>query len=71
MFAKLFPGNLSGTDRAIRIGLGIALLLLAFFGPKTAWGYVGLVPLLTALAGTCPLYALFGISSCPVRTPMT
>ena len=67
MFAKLFPSNLSATDRVLRIGLGVALLMLAFVGPKTAWGYLGLVPLVTAFVGTCPLYTVFGFSSC--RTP--
>ncbi len=71
MLAKLFPSNLSSTDRVVRIGLGVALLLLAFFGPKTAWGYLGLVPLITAFAGSCPLYTVFGISSCHPRTKMT
>jgi DUF2892 family protein len=71
MLAKLFPTNLSATDRVLRIGLGVALLVLAFFGPKTAWGYLGLVPLITAFAGSCPLYSVFGISSCDSRTKMT
>ena len=68
MFAKLFPANLSATDRLMRIALGGVVLSLAFFGPKTAWGYLGLVPLLTAFAGSCPLYTLFGFSSCRVET---
>jgi hypothetical protein len=37
-------------------------------GPKTGWGLVGLVPLVTGLAGTCPLYSIFGLSTCP-KTP--
>ena len=71
MFAKLFPTNLSATDRLIRIALGTVLLTLAFFGPKTAWGYLGLVPLVTAFVGSCPLYSLFGFSSCHVGTKAT
>ena len=68
MFAKLFPTNLSAADSLMRIALGGVLLSLAFFGPKTVWGYLGLIPLVTALAGSCPLYTLFGFSSCRTGT---
>jgi hypothetical protein len=51
-------------DRASRVIVGLALLSLAFVGPRTAWGYLGLVPLLTGLIGWCPLYSLLGISTC-------
>ena len=52
-------------DRLSRILLGIALLSLVFIGPRTPWGYFGIVLLLTGLAGWCPLYSLVGISTCP------
>jgi hypothetical protein len=55
-------------DRALRVGLGVALLALVFVGPRSLWGLVGLVPLLTGLVGFCPLYRLLGISTCPVRS---
>ena len=50
-------------DRAFRVVLGLAILSLAFFGPKTLRGYIGLVPLVTGLVGFCPLYRLFGVST--------
>ncbi|MCM2324629.1 MAG: DUF2892 domain-containing protein, partial [Oligoflexia bacterium] len=37
---------------------------LAFIGPETPWGYVGLVPLLTGAFGYCPLYPLIGVRTC-------
>ncbi len=55
-------------DRALRIILGVALLSLVFIGPQTAWGWVGLVPLITGLVGMCPLYRLFGINTCAIRS---
>lgn len=58
--------NAGTLDRTIRIVLGLSLLALAFVGPKTAVGYVGLVPLLTGIVGFCPLYRLVGLSTCPV-----
>lgn len=54
-------------DRIARVLVGLALLSLVFMGPKTAWGWIGLVPLLTGVVGLCPLYALLGISTCPAR----
>lgn len=62
--------NVGTLDRALRVLFGLALLAFAFFsGHPYAWiGYIGIVPLLTALVGNCPLYSLFGISSCPIKT---
>lgn len=61
------PRNEGTIDRALRIILGLVLIALVFVGPQTAWGWLGLVPLLTGLVGFCPLYRLLGISTCPVR----
>ena len=55
--------NIGSTDRHVRIVLGIGLLLIAFEGPRTAWGYIGLVPLITGLFGYCPLYRVIGRKS--------
>src|SRR4029079_5045979 len=65
MLATLFPHNERRADRIIRLVVGLGLLSLVFIGPKTAWGYVGLVPLLTGLIGSCPAYRVFGIDTCP------
>jgi Protein of unknown function (DUF2892) len=51
-------------DRVLRVGLGIALIALVFVGPQTPWGWLGLVPLLTGVAGFCPLYRLVGVNTC-------
>ncbi len=56
-------------DRGIRIVVGIALIAIAFWGPRTPWGFVGVVPLVTGLFGFCPLYRLVGLSTC--RTQAT
>jgi hypothetical protein len=65
---NVFVTNENGIDRAFRVVLGIVLLALVFFGPQTPWGWIGLVPLATGLMGWCPLYRVFGISTCPVKT---
>ena len=61
--------NVGGPDRIIRIVVGLGLLGFAVFSdsPARAWGYVGLVPLLTALIGVCPLYRLVGLNTCPAQ----
>ena len=56
--------NVGSVDRVIRIVVGLGLISLAFWGPKTMWGWIGLVPLGTALVGWCPPYALLGINTC-------
>lgn len=52
-------------DRLIRIAVGLVVLSLAFVGPQTPWGYLGLVPLVTGIVGFCPLYRVVGINTCP------
>ena len=57
--------NVGTIDRILRVVVGLVVLSLVFVGPQTPWGWLGLVPILTGLAGSCPAYALFGISTCP------
>jgi hypothetical protein len=59
--------NVGNADRALRFLIGAAALSLTIVGPKTPWGFLGLVPMLTATLGWCPLYSLLGISTCPTR----
>lgn len=58
--------NVGSMDKGLRIGAGVVLLGLGLFGPLGWWGAIGLVPLLTGLAGTCPAYSLLGRNTCPV-----
>ena len=60
----MFTENVGGFDRFARMLVGTALLAMIFVGPKTLWGLVGLVPLLTGLLRTCPPYRLFGVNTC-------
>ncbi|HHZ10230.1 MAG TPA: DUF2892 domain-containing protein [Rhizobiales bacterium] len=66
----MFKTNVGSADRVIRIVLGVVILSLFFIYPGAWWRYytlIGIVPLLTGLAGTCPLYSILGISTCPAR----
>ncbi len=64
--------NMSNTDRIIRIVIAALLVVLYATGTVTGtWGIVSLVVagifVLTSLVSFCPLYAIFGISTCPVK----
>lgn len=56
--------NVGTVDRIIRLLLGIGLIAIVFVGPQTPWGWIGVVPLVTALLGWCPPYQMLGISTC-------
>jgi hypothetical protein len=64
----MFEINEGTADRAVRFLVGAGVLSLVFIGPKTPWGWVGLVPLLTSLFGWCPLYTVLGIRTCPAKS---
>ena len=67
MLARIFPTNEHAIERVVRIAIGLAALALVFTGPQTPWGLLGVIPLATGILGSCPLYTLFGISTCSVR----
>ncbi|MGA9753419.1 MAG: DUF2892 domain-containing protein [Acidobacteriota bacterium] len=56
--------NIHPIERVVRGVVGLFLISLIFWGPKSLWGLVGLIPLLTALFGWCPPYSLLGINTC-------
>jgi len=62
--------NVGSIDKIARLILALGLFSLFFFleGNARYWALVGLVPLTTALLNTCPLYCLFGLSTCPIKT---
>lgn len=60
--------NIGSLDRVLRIVVGLALIALALgylpgFAPSV-WGWLGLIPLGTAIVGNCPAYSILGISTC-------
>lgn len=67
MLSKILPRNENTTDRILRVLVGAGLVSLVFIGPQTPWGWVGVVPLLTGILGSCPLYTLLGLSTCPMK----
>ncbi|WP_336981700.1 DUF2892 domain-containing protein [Altererythrobacter fulvus] len=63
----MFKTNVGGIDRILRIVVGLALIALVFVGPKTQWGWLGIIPLATGFLSTCPLYSLIGINTCGTK----
>lgn len=59
--------NVGGIDRILRIVVGLVLITLAATGTVSAWGWIGVVPLLTGLIRWCPIYPLLGLNSCPMK----
>lgn len=66
----MFKKNVGTIDRVVRIIIGLAAIGLFFYLPDSAWRWwllIGVVPLVTGLVGTCPIYSVLGLSTCPVR----
>jgi hypothetical protein len=62
--------NVGTVDRVLRIVVGLALLAGYFIYPDASyrWAFlIGIVPLVTGLVSSCPLYSILGISTCPMK----
>ena len=62
----MFTKNVGSIDKILRIVIGAALILGALMG-YGLWMWIGVIPLATALLGTCPLYTILGIRTCPLN----
>lgn len=56
--------NVGKIDRMARAVFGLVLISLVFVGPMTPWGWLGLIPLVTAAMGWCGMYTMCGINTC-------
>lgn len=50
-------------DRTLRTLIGLVLVGATLLGYIGAWGWLGVVPLLTGVVGMCPLYSLLRIDT--------
>ncbi len=55
--------NIGNLDKVLRLLVGIIGVTIVFVGPQTAWGWLGLVPLITGLINFCPLYKVLGLNT--------
>lgn len=56
--------NVGAGDRALRIIVGLALIVMAYTGIIGVWGWIGVVPLMTGIVKFCPMYAILGMKTC-------
>ncbi len=63
--------NVGSWDRILRVVVGAALIIMTLMGTIGLWGWIGVIPLLTGLAGRCPLYGLLGMNTCPMQEKRT
>jgi hypothetical protein len=59
--------NVGNIDRVLRFAVGLLLVALAATGVVGMWGWIGVVPLATALFRFCPAYTLLGINTCAMK----
>lgn len=60
----MFTFNIGDTDRILRLIVGLIMLGSAVAGMIGVWGFIGVVPLVTAFLGFCPAYNVLGINTC-------
>lgn len=53
--------NIGTVDRALRVAVGVGLIVATLLGYIGPWGWIGVVPLLTGTVKFCPLYHAIGI----------
>jgi Protein of unknown function (DUF2892) len=56
--------NVGTVDRIIRVVAGVALIALALLAPDIRFsylGWLGIIPIVTAIVGYCPLYSILGV----------
>jgi Protein of unknown function (DUF2892) len=59
--------NIGDKERIFRVIVGLLLIGLAIANVIGVWGYIGVVPLVTALLGFCPAYSLLDINTCKTK----
>ncbi len=56
--------NIGSADKIARLVVGALLIVLALTKTIGLWGWIGVVPIVTALMNWCPAYTLLGIKTC-------
>lgn len=59
--------NSGKAERILRATVGLVLIALTITGIVGAWGWVGVVPLLTGIIGFCPAFSVLGMSTCSIN----
>ena len=60
---NLFKHNVGQTDRIIRVILGVLLIGNVFFALQHPIGWIGVILIVTGIAGICPLYSMLNLNT--------
>jgi uncharacterized membrane protein HdeD (DUF308 family) len=60
---NLLKNNTGRVDRVVRVILGILLIGNVFFALQNPIGWIGVILVLTGIAGICPIYSLLGLKT--------
>ena len=60
---NLFKNNVGKVDRIIRIVLGVLLVGNVFYALQHPIGWIGVILIITGIAGICPLYSLLNLNT--------
>ena len=63
----MFKRNEGNLDRILRVVLGVVLLGWYLFAGGPIWALIGIVPLATGALGSCPIYSILGMNTCPMK----
>ena len=63
--------NIGSADKIARLVVGALLIVLALTKTIGLWGWIGVVPIVTALMNWCPAYTLLGIKTYPTDNSPT
>ena len=55
--------NVGKIDKSIRLIIGVVIAMLGLYY-QSWWGFLAIIPILTAIFGFCPVYVLFKINTC-------
>ena len=60
---NLLKNNVGKVDQIIRIVLGILLVGNVFYALQNPIGWIGVILIVTGIAGICPLYSLLNLNT--------
>jgi hypothetical protein len=55
--------NVGKIDKSVRLIIGAVIAVLGFYY-QSWWGFLAIIPILTAIWGFCPFYIPFKINTC-------
>lgn len=58
--------NVGNLDRIARLVVGILLVSNVFVGLNSPWGWIGVVLIVTALIGFCPVYTVVKVNTASI-----